>query len=76
MSYALGATLDPKFVEQITAGHSALSQLKAMATAVKLASTDPGIAEAARLAVDFAAVKGPALLNEALAKGEIGRAHV
>lgn len=68
--YIGAVTLSQAFKDQIALARSALRELASIAQIVQRAATNPGIAEAARVALEFANVRGPARLLQAEQTGD------
>lgn len=68
--YIGAVTLSQAYKDQITLARQALKELATAAGFVKTATTDPGIEQAAIIALEWANVKGPARLDKAEQTGD------
>jgi hypothetical protein len=73
-NFYIGAVnLSPQFKEQLELARSALRELRIIGNTIQRASTDPGTAEAGRMAATFAAETGPRLVSEAESGGDVAK---
>ncbi len=67
------AQATPEFTNQLAVAQGALSELSTIATAISKTSTDPGIKNAADIALQFTTDRGPRVLNDALVQADPGK---
>lgn len=60
------AQATPEFTEQLAIAQGALSELTRIASTISKTTTDPGIKNAADIALQFTSDRGPRVLNDAL----------